>query len=256
MATKKKTKTKKKEPTNRSKVQPKTITLATDNILASAATQVRKKLDKGTIDEYVEDLSNGAIFPPMTVFAEKDSERYILADGFHRHHAYVNAEIDKVEVEVREGGLHEALLWALQANGEHGLRRNNVDKRNAVEMALKDPEISTLQIIQIADICRVDERTVRRIRDDMDLDIGKRKMKNKKGKGQDPDPKDVRPTRPPPTQGEVERDELRAALSAIKAFPYGGEDASEKQKLNKDDTADLEYVAAWCSHAVLVMRRQ
>jgi len=230
--------------------------LAVDNILASAATQVRKKLDKDTIDSYVEDMQNGAIFPRLTVFAEAEGDRYILADGFHRHHAYVNAEAVTCPVEVREGGLHEALMFALQANGEHGLRRNNADKRNAVEIALKDPEISALQIIEIADICRVNERTVRRIRDDMDLNIGKRKTsKNKKGKGVEPDPDDVRPTRPAPTQSEVERDELRAALSAIKAFPYGGEDAP-KLELSKDDTADLEYVAAWCSHAVLVLRKQ
>ena len=250
MATKKKPSKKK-----RAKAKPKIITLSTDNILASAATQVRKKLDKDTIDQYTEALGNGAIFPPLVVFAEQDSDRYILADGFHRHHAYVNAEIGIIEVEVHEGGLHEALLWALQANDEHGLRRTNADKVNSVEMALKDPEISTLQIIQIADICRVNERTVRRIRDDMDLNIGKRKKSNKKGKGEDPDPKDVRPTRPAPTQAEAERDELRAALSAIKAFPYGGEDAI-KLDLNKDDTADLEYAAAWCSHAVLMLRRQ
>lgn len=237
------------------KKKHKIITLAVDNILASAATQVRKKLDKATIDEYTEALKNGAIFPPLVVFAEVDSERYILADGFHRHHAYVNAEIDKCKVEVHEGSLHDALLWALGCNDEHGLRRTNADKRNAVEVALKDPEISKLEMVQIADICRVDDRTVRRIRDDMDLDIGKRKKKNKKGKGVDPDPKDVRPTRPAPTQGEVERDELRAALSAIKAFPYGGEDVV-KLDLDKDDTADLEYVAAWCSHAVLMLRRQ
>jgi hypothetical protein len=237
------------------KKKVKKIELAVDNILASAATQVRKKLSKDTIDEYTEAMQNGAIFPALIVFAEKESDRYILADGFHRHHAYVNAEIPKCKVEVHEGGLHEALLYALQANDEHGLRRTNADKRNAVELALKDPEISTLEVIQIADVCRVNERTVRRIRDDLDLEVGKRKKGNKKGKGQDPKPEDERPTRPAPTQNEVERDELRGALSAIKAFPYGGEDVT-KLELDKDDTADLEYVAAWCSHAVLVLRRQ
>jgi len=255
MATKKKP-SKKKKAAAKPKVKDlrqRVITLATDNILASAATQVRKKLDKDTIDRYTEALQNGAILPPLVVFAEHESDRYILADGFHRHHAYVNAEVGKIEVEVHEGSLHDALLWALGCNDEHGLARNNNDKRNAVEMALKDPEISTLQVIQIADICRVNERTVRRIRDDMDLAATKRKKgkANKKGKGEDPEPGDHRPTRPAPTQNEVERDELRASLSAIKAFPYGGEDA-----LSKDDTADLEYVAAWCSHAVLVLRRQ
>lgn len=227
--------------------------LATDNILASAATQVRKKLDHTVIESYAEQMKNGAQFPALVVFAEKGSERYILADGFHRLHAYINAEIGECKVEVHEGGLHEALMWALGANDEHGLRRTNADKRNAVELALKDPEISQLQIIQIADICRVTDRTVRKIRDDMDLDVGKRKKAPKKGKAEDPSPDDVRPTKVPPTQAEIERSELRQALGLIKAFPYGGEDVTSLE-LDKDDTADLEYVAAWCSHAVLVLR--
>lgn len=229
------------------------MTLATDNILASAATQVRKKLDKSTIEDYTEALANGAKFPALTVFAEKDSERYILADGFHRLHAYINNDVTEVEVLVYEGGLHEALLEALGANDEHGLRRTNADKRNAVLMALKDPEISQYPVTQIADICRVNERTVYRIRDD--LDLGKATNKpNKKGKAVDPEPTDPRPTKKPPTQEEIDRSELRQALGLIKAFPYGGEDAVNLD-LNKDDTADLEYVAAWCSHAVLVLRR-
>ena len=236
------------------KPEPLKMDLAVDNILASAATQVRKKLNKDTITLYTEDLKNGARFPRMVVFAEDGGERYILADGFHRHHAYVNAEFEKCPVEVHQGGLHEALMYALQANDEHGLRRTNADKRNAVEIALKDPEISQLKVPDIADICRVNERTVRRIRDDLDLNKAKPKKKNKPGKGEDPEPKDVRPTKKPPTQEEVERDELRQALGLIKAFPYGGEDAV-KLDLTKDDTADLEYVAAWCSHAVLVLRK-
>jgi uncharacterized ParB-like nuclease family protein len=226
--------------------------LATDNILASAATQVRKKLDKTAIESYIEALENGAQFPPLVVFAEDGGQRYILADGFHRLHAYINAGAEKCNVEVHEGGLHDALMWALGANDEHGLRRTNADKRNAVEMALKDPEISTLHPDQIALICRVNERTVRRIRDDMDLAKPKNKP-NSPGKAQPADPKDVRPTKPLPTQEEIDRDELRQALGLIKAFPYGGEDVT-KLDLNKDDTADLEYVAAWCSHAVLVLR--
>lgn len=239
------------------KKKHKIITLATDNILASAATQVRKKLDKDTIDQYTEALKNGAIFPPLVVFAEKDSDRYIMADGFHRHHSYVNAEIGECKVEVHEGGLHEALLWALQANDEHGLRRTNADKRNAVEMALKDPEISQLKVIEIADVCRVTERTVRNIRDNLDLNLGKRKKKNEPGKGEEPGPDDVQPTRPAPTQEQVNTDELRQALAMIKAFPFGGEDVeSQFFELSADDTADLEYVSSWCAHAVLMRRKK
>lgn len=228
--------------------------LSCNNIEATAATQVRVKLDKDVIDAYREDLENGAVFPPVIVFAEKGSERYILADGFQRLFAYIHAERDEIEVEVQEGGMHEALMYALGANTAHGFRRSNRDKKNAVQMALKDPAISQMTQQEIADICRVDRRTVGRISRHGTLDENDGNgTKSHKGKAEDNKASNNRPGLPAPTQAEIERDELREAMGLIKAFPYDGNDTA-KLELSDEDVADLEYVSGWCAHAVLAYR--
>ena len=226
--------------------------LACDNIEATKATQVRVKLQKEVIDAYREDIEAGAIMPPVDVFAEKGSERYILADGFHRHFATIHAGNEEIEVELHEGGMLEALIYALGANASHGLRRTNADKKNAVKMALKNPEISEMTQQEIADICRVDRRTVGRIarRDRLDENDQNGNNGTMSHEPEENTPENNRPTKTPPTQAEVERDELRQALSLIKALPYDGEDTA-KLSLSRDDVFDLEYVSEWCAQAVL-----
>ncbi len=226
--------------------------LSCDLIEATTATQIRKVLDKGVIDSYCEDLKNGAIFPPIDVFKEKGSARYILADGFHRLLAHIHAGKEEIDCNVREGGMRECLEFAFGANSMHGLRRTNADKRHAVEMALKDPYFSQLSRQEIADLCRVTRRTVRKIANQPPPDEGGNG--SSPGEPQDPTDDDHRPTKKPPTQDEIERDELRGALKAIKAFPYDG-DHVRKLELEPDDVADLEYVSTWCASAVLELRK-
>ena len=222
-------------------------TLEINNIEATSATQVRTKLSKEVIETYQEDLEHGAIFPPIIVFREKGSSRSILADGFHRLLAYVNAGREEIECEIHEGGIHDALAYALSANRVHGLRRTNADKVNAVKLALKDPEFSKLTQQEIADLCGVSRETVNRTsRKETIEDVTKSHPKP-------PTNGDKRPTKPEPTQAEIERDELRQALSLIKAFPYDG-DVTVGLNLSKDDVADLEYVSCWCAAAVLAHR--
>lgn len=191
--------------------------------------------------------------PAVVVFAEKGSARHILADGFHRLVAHVNAELDEIKVEVHEGNMHDALAYALSANRLHGLRRSNADKINAVKMALKDPVFSALTQEEIADLCGVSRATVNRV--SVRETTGRTAADEKKAKPKKPTADDHRPTKPEPTQEEVERDELREALKLVKALPYSGEDAT-KLGLDKDDVADLEYVSTWCAHAVLACRTE
>lgn len=221
-----------------------------DMIEATTATQVRVKLDKGKIAEYQEDIENGAIMPAVDVYAEQGSARHILADGFHRLMAAVNAGKTEIEVVVHEGGMHKALIHALGANGDHGLRRSNADKVNAVRLALKDPEISGHTQQEIADICGVSKKTVSRVslRDTTSNKPGKKVKPEENG------PENNRPTLPEPTQAEIERDELRAALKAVRAFPYEGKDAV-KLELDPDDLEALEYCSAWMAHAVIACRQ-
>lgn len=211
-------------------------------IEATTATQVRTKLHKDVIALYQEDIEAGAVMPPVDVFAEQGSARHILADGFHRLLATVNAGKDEIEVRVHEGGMHEALMFALSANRAHGLRRTNSDKINAVKLALKDPAISQHTQEEIADICGVSRKTVSRV-----------SLRDTTENPEDPKASDKRPTKTPPTQAEIERDELRAAMKAIRAFPYEGGDAV-KLELDPDDAADAEYCSAWLAHAVIACR--
>lgn len=218
-----------------------------ENIEATQATQVRAKLDKVTIDQYQEDLENGADFPAVIVFAEEGSSRYILADGFHRLLAHVNAGIEMIKVDVRVGGMLEALTYALSANRAHGLRRSNADKVNAVKMALKDPQLSQLTQQEIADVCGVDRSTVYRVgqKDGGGADDGAKPQKPEANK-----PENNRPTKPAPTQNEIERGEVCMAMAHIKALPYSGEDAG-KLEFDGDDIKDLQYCSTWLAHAFL-----
>jgi transposase len=161
--------------------------------------------------------------------------------------AAVNAGKEEIEVVVHEGGMHDALMYALSANRTHGIRRTNADKINAVMLAFKDPEISSLTQDEIADICGVSRKTVSRVslRDTTQNKPGK--------KPTDPKASDKRPTKVAPTQVEIERVELRVALAIIKAFPYEGSEAP-KLGLDPDDVADLEYCSAWTAHAVIAAR--
>ena len=231
-----------------------TTMLRCDQIEATAATQIRKKLHTDVIDAYREDLENGAIFPAIIVFREKGSSRNILADGFHRLFAHIHAEREEIDCDIREGGMKDALIEAAGSNFDHGIRRSRADCRHAVEMCLKDPEISQLSRQEIADICHVHKRTVQKIANQEAIGGEDGDGNGTPGEPQEPTDDDKRPTMPEPTQEEVERDELRAALSGIKSFPYDGPDAT-KLELTKDDIADLEYVSSWCAGAVLALRK-
>lgn len=215
-----------------------------DEIEATQATQVRKKIHKDIVELYQQDIEDGQKMPPVVVFSEAGSARYILADGFHRLLAHVNAEKPEIEVDIYEGGMHEALVYALSANTVHGLRRSNADKRNAVEMALKDPQLSQLTQQEIGDICGVTRKTVQRIQH--------KEVAPKETKSQKPEPnkpENVRPTMPEPTQDEIDRGEVRQALALVKRLPYAGDQAI-RLGFDPDDYVDLEYVATWLSHLV------
>jgi len=225
---------------------PKKQTIRIAEIEASAATQIRKHLDAETIDRYRESLKNGAILPPPVVFAEKGSERYILADGFHRVEAYKKRSVKEIEFEVRVGTLHDALVYALGANADHGLPRTPADNRNAVEMALKDPQLEKLSVRELSEVCRVPKSTVsdilRRINEAKDKRKGGTKSgKDKKGANGN----GTRTTAKPPTQEQIDTDELMGAVETITGFAYGGEDAPDRMKITKPMKKKIDKAREW-----------
>ena len=232
---------------------PITQMIRCDAIFATDATQVRVKLSKDVIDDYTAEIKTGAKMPAIVCFSEKNSERIFMADGFHRHRAHINAELEEIEVDLRVGNKHDALEYALSANRAHGLRMTNADKVRGVKMALADSELAHRTQQEIADMIGITREAVNRISRRETLDKNKA-TDTGPGEPEDNKPDNQRSTMPAPTQAEVERGELRAALGMIKAFPYEGADAL-KLELSKDDIADLEYVSAWCAHAVIAYRK-
>lgn len=107
--------------------------------------QIRVKMDPDVVQDYLEAMKAGKKFPPLLTFF--DGASHFLADGFHRLYAARELQTLKIACEVREGTRSDARLAACGANQEHGLRRSNPDKRQAVQVALElQPEWSSRMI--------------------------------------------------------------------------------------------------------------
>ena len=133
--------------------------IAIDRIRADIQAQPRSSIMMDTVSDYIERMSEGDEFPPLTVF--HDGAVYWLGDGFHRYHAAVGCGLAEFPCDIREGGLREAILHSVGANATHGLRRTNEDKRRAVMKMLNDPEWTEWSNREIARHCGVAEGTVR-----------------------------------------------------------------------------------------------
>lgn len=122
-------------------------------IIADEGVQPRAVLCQETITDYAQQMADGVQFPPVMIFL--DGTYYWLADGFHRFEAAKKAGLSTILAEVRQGGRRDAVLYAVSANAEHGLKRTNQDKRRAVETLLNDPEWCHWSAREIARTCGV-----------------------------------------------------------------------------------------------------
>lgn len=131
-------------------------------IRLDGGTQARVSLNDAVVMEYSEHLKEGAKFPALVVF--HDGSNYWLADGFHRYFARkANGELE-AEVEVHQGTLREAQLFAFGANRGRGLKTNNEDSRSIINRMLTDDEWKQWSDTQIAKHVGVSKMTVGRIR--------------------------------------------------------------------------------------------
>ena len=131
-------------------------------ITVDSSLQGRCKLNQEVIDEYSETLREGGKLPAIKVFHIGSS--HYLVDGWHRYFAHKKAGLADIEVDVIDGTMREATLYAVGANDDHGLRRTNDDKRKAVMMLLDDMEWSEWSDREIAKAAKVSFMTVGRIR--------------------------------------------------------------------------------------------
>lgn len=177
-------------------------------IRTDGGTQPREKLDQALIEEYAEDITGGAVFPPIEVFY--DGANYWLVDGFHRLHAHEQANKNTIRAVIHQGDQRAAVLYSLGVNADHGKRRTNEDKRRAVMVLFNDPEWAKWSDREIARQCKVSNVFVSKMRNDLSvnrLQIGEKKRKVQRGdqtytmktkRGQDgpqsaPEPRDSGP---------------------------------------------------------------
>jgi len=136
--------------------------LAIAQIRLDGGTQSRLALNEEYINELVQAVSEGETLPPVIIYA--DGSAYWLADGFHRYHALKRSAQETIASELRPGTRRDAVLYAVGANAQHGLRRTNADKRRAVETLLQDSEWARWSDREIARRCGVSHDFVNRLR--------------------------------------------------------------------------------------------
>jgi len=136
--------------------------LLISEIVVDAGTQVRAAINDATVTDYAEAMAEGAAFPPVIVFQHE--QQYLMADGFHRVLAAIENQATTIAADVREGTRTDCIKFALSCNVQHGLRRTNLDKRQAVKMALT--EFPNLSDRALAELCLVGNDLVGELRKD------------------------------------------------------------------------------------------
>jgi hypothetical protein len=214
------------------------------NITVKDEVQQRVSLNEQCTTEYADEIRNGVKFPPMVVF--DDGETLILSDGRHRYEAYLLAGVDTVEVIIIKGSQRDAILHATGANGLHGLRMTNLDKRKAVSTLLTDQEWRNWSDEKIAKHCFVSSAFVGKLRKTLTLNglesdpvrIGADgRTINTENIGTKPKTDDVGGVKGPET---VEAKETSTETSGNAENPKEGASELQENEGSKGEEKDLE----------------
>ena len=129
-------------------------------------TQCRKSIDPKWVQEYAENMKGGQKYPNPVVFF--DGKSYWLADGFHRLSAHKSNGALEIEVDVKEGTVREARLYAIRENNRHGKNMSPEEKRDNIVKILKDDEWGQWSNVKIAEIIGSSHVTVSRVRNSLE----------------------------------------------------------------------------------------
>lgn len=133
--------------------------------------QCRVAMDGAAIEEYADALADGAVFPPVVAVRAEDGRLY-LVDGWHRVAAARKAERATIRAEIRDGTRRDALRLAAGANGAHGVRRTQADKRRAVVQLLRDAEIAATSSRKVGELAGVSHTFVNKVRAEFKIEAG------------------------------------------------------------------------------------
>ena len=136
------------------------------DIRIDGGTQIREKLNSDKVNEYAEQMNDGVVFPPITVFF--DGSSYWLSDGFHRLFAEKQRGTEVIKATVTNGTIDEAEFFACGAN-KHGLNMTAGDYRRSIIKMLNNSKAKDFSNIQIANHVGTSASTVARVKKEQNI---------------------------------------------------------------------------------------
>jgi len=135
------------------------------DIRIDGGTQIRKELNQFKVDEYAQQMDEGVVFPPITVFFDGSSTW--LSEGFHRLFSEKKRGSTTIKAIVKNGTIEDAILFALGSN-KHGLNMTAEDYRRSINIMIKHPKWSEWSNIKIAEWIGTSASTVARVKKEQD----------------------------------------------------------------------------------------
>ena len=140
--------------------------LKVSDIRIDGGTQIRKQLNSDKVSEYAEQMNDGIVFPPITVFY--DGSSYWLSEGFHRLFAEKQRGTEVIKATVINGTVDDATFFACGSN-KHGLNMTAEDYRRSIIIMLSNPKAKDFSNIQIANHVGVSASTVARVKKEQNI---------------------------------------------------------------------------------------
>ena len=115
-----------------------TRTVKITEIIEDDQLKVRNVINPEVVADYRRLYEDGGTLPRPICF--EIGGRLLLASGGHRLAGARRAGIEEIEIEVRQGSILDAILFAAGANKEHGARMTRADVRQAIRAILLDKD--------------------------------------------------------------------------------------------------------------------
>lgn len=223
--------------------------LKISDIRIDGSTQIRKQLNQDKVNEYAEQMEEGIVFPPITVFY--DGSSYWLASGYHRLFAEKRRGTETLKVTLINGTVDEATWFALGDN-KHGLNMTAEDYRRSVNITLDHPKWSTYSNAQIAAHVGVSASTVARIKKERNIQPAtKVTYTDKHGNEATMDTSKIGKKKPEPEPKEETKDEydpaeekMRELMDTITHLSDENTVLRDKIAIGQWDASEIEKIDA------------
>jgi hypothetical protein len=128
-------------------------------------TEMRVRIIQEKVEQYAQEIGEGANFPPPIVFFDTKVQVYMTGDGFHRILARHSRGDKSVLCVVKKGTYTDAILHCIETNRrQRGIPFSIGDKSKSAEALLRNADTSTWTLTKIAEFVGCATPTVSMLR--------------------------------------------------------------------------------------------